>query len=102
MVLTEKSKKRAPRNRTITLTEPELELYRSRLIRLSKPAMLQDIVDRTICQDVFDLIEWLPEHSVDLLFADPITYLNLSIISRLTQCLYPNTNNGWNLGWEGL
>ncbi len=71
MVLSEKRRKRAPRNRTITLTEPELELYRSRLIKLSKPAMLQDIVDRTICQDLFDLLGWLPDHSVDLLFADP-------------------------------
>jgi site-specific DNA-methyltransferase (adenine-specific) len=69
--LTEKRKKRAPGNRTITLTEPEQRFYRSRLIQLDRPATLQEIIDRTICQDVFELLDWLPDCSVDLLFADP-------------------------------
>ncbi len=69
--MTEKRKKRAPRNRTITLTESEQQLYRSRLIKLNSPATLQEIIDRTICQDVFELLDWLPDCSVDLLFADP-------------------------------
>ena len=33
--------------------------------------LLSDIVDRTICQDVFRLLDWLPGRSVDLIFADP-------------------------------
>ena len=69
--MTEKGKKRAPRNRTITLTKPEQQFYRSSLIQLSEPATLQEIIDRTICQDVFELVDWLPDCSVDLLFADP-------------------------------
>ncbi len=69
--MTEKRKKRAPRNRTITLTESEQQLYGSRLIKLNSLATLQEIIDRTICQDVFELLDWLPDCSVDLLFADP-------------------------------
>jgi site-specific DNA-methyltransferase (adenine-specific) len=69
--LTEKEKNRAPRNRTITLTKSKQQFYRSSLIQLSEPATLQEIIDRTICQDVFEVVDWLPDCSVDLLFADP-------------------------------
>ena len=69
--LTNEKKTRASRNRTITLTESEQQFYQSRLIRLDAPTTLQAIIDRTICQDVFEIIDWLPDCSVDLLFADP-------------------------------
>jgi site-specific DNA-methyltransferase (adenine-specific) len=69
--LTEQEGKRAPRNRTITLTEIERQFYRSRLIRLHGPTTLPEIVNRTICQDVFEILDWLPARSVDLVFADP-------------------------------
>ncbi len=62
---------RAPRNRTIALTETERQCYRARLIRLHGPATLAEIVNRTICQDVFEILDWLPARSVDLVFADP-------------------------------
>jgi len=66
-----RSKKRAPRNRTITLTEKERQFYQSRLLQLHGPVTQQEIIDRTICQDVFEILDWLPASSVDLLFADP-------------------------------
>jgi site-specific DNA-methyltransferase (adenine-specific) len=62
---------RAPRNRTITLTEAERQFYRARLVRLHGPATLAEVVNRTICQDVFEILDWLPARSVDLIFADP-------------------------------
>jgi site-specific DNA-methyltransferase (adenine-specific) len=62
---------RAPRNRTITLTEEERQRYRARLVRLHGPAALGEIVNRTICQDLFEILDWLPAGSVDLVFADP-------------------------------
>ena len=62
---------RAPRNRTITLTEAERQCYRARLLRLNGPTTLAEIVNRTICQDVFEILDWLPARSVDLVFADP-------------------------------
>lgn len=64
-------KKRAPNNRTITLTERERTLYRARLALLTGPATLADISDMTFHQDVFEVLSWLPQHSIDLLFADP-------------------------------
>jgi site-specific DNA-methyltransferase (adenine-specific) len=68
--LTETSK-RAPRNRTITLTDQERAFYKTRLLNLSGSALSDEVLDKTICQDVFEILDWLPASSVDLLFADP-------------------------------
>ncbi|MEJ5299682.1 MAG: site-specific DNA-methyltransferase [Thermodesulforhabdaceae bacterium] len=68
---TDQTKQRASRNKTITLTEEELNYYRRRLIRLNSPATLETILDKTIHQDLFEILEWLPSNTVDLLFVDP-------------------------------
>lgn len=65
------SRKRAPRNKTISLTPAERTRYQKRLLRLEDNVALDEILDKTICQDVFDVLDWLPAQSVDLLFADP-------------------------------
>lgn len=65
------SRKRSPRNKTIRLSEEEVEKYKSRLKRLTGPVQYSEIVDHTICQDVFEVLDWLPQGFVDLLFADP-------------------------------
>jgi site-specific DNA-methyltransferase (adenine-specific) len=67
----DRKEKAAPRNRTITLSRSEAELYRQRLIQLRRPAKLAEVRDRTICQDAFEALSLLPDQCVDLLFADP-------------------------------
>jgi site-specific DNA-methyltransferase (adenine-specific) len=62
---------RAPRNRTLTLTDAELVQYKSRLARLKARAAAADVRDKLLCQDVFRVLPLLPEHSIDLMFADP-------------------------------
>ena len=76
------SEKRAPRNRTITLSEKEKVVYQSRLMRLSGSVSVADILDRTICQDVLAVLAWLPPQSIDLLFADPPYNLTKSFNGR--------------------
>ncbi|MFN4280078.1 DNA-methyltransferase [Thermosynechococcus sp.] len=70
------SKERAPRNRTITLTDEEKAKYRKRLLRLSRPVSLSEIINRTINQDIFEVSRFLPSQFVDLLFIDPPYNLN--------------------------
>lgn len=70
------AKHRAPRNRTMELTDRELTHYRSRLLRLSGKAGIEQVLDRTIFQDVTEILDWLPPASVDLLFADPPFNIN--------------------------
>jgi site-specific DNA-methyltransferase (adenine-specific) len=62
---------RAPLNRTLTLSEDESESYKNSLQRLERKATLAEVCDRLFCQDVFTAFRYLPERSVDLLFADP-------------------------------
>ncbi|NLX22542.1 MAG: site-specific DNA-methyltransferase [Phycisphaerae bacterium] len=61
----------APRNRTLKLAEAELPAWRRRLMRLTEPVRLEQVLDRTICQDGSEAVPWLPTGCVDLLFADP-------------------------------
>jgi site-specific DNA-methyltransferase (adenine-specific) len=59
------------RNKTLILTEAEAEEYARRLLRLSGPTAFGDIENRTINQDLFEIVDWLPDGFVDLLFVDP-------------------------------
>jgi site-specific DNA-methyltransferase (adenine-specific) len=70
------NKERAPRNRTITLKGEEKAKYKQRLLRLDKPVGLQEVLNRTINQDLFQVMDFLPKQSVDLLFIDPPYNLN--------------------------
>ncbi len=63
--------KRSPRNRTVTLSDEERRLYRERLARLTGPVELAAVVNRTLCQDALEALDYLPSQSVDLVFADP-------------------------------
>jgi site-specific DNA-methyltransferase (adenine-specific) len=61
----------APRNRTVTLSAAERTRFRKRLITLRAPAAAEDILDRTLLNDVMDAADHLPSSFVDLLFIDP-------------------------------
>ncbi|MXZ20303.1 MAG: site-specific DNA-methyltransferase, partial [Caldilineaceae bacterium SB0665_bin_25] len=62
---------RAPRNRTITLSDAERELYDSRLLSLDGPVQLDAILDRTIHQNTLRILDFLPPRFADLIFVDP-------------------------------
>ncbi len=80
--MSQRDKKRAPRNRTITLTEEEKQTLVDRCIRVSNEATLQEVINKTICQDAFDVLSRLPPESVDLIFADPPYNLTKSFNGR--------------------
>ncbi|MCE5187508.1 MAG: site-specific DNA-methyltransferase [Planctomycetaceae bacterium] len=67
---------RAPRNRTIELTEHETKMFAKRLLTLDKPVSLDAVLNRTICQDMRTACGFLPKHCADLLFLDPPYNLN--------------------------
>lgn len=64
-------KERAGRNRTITLSIEDTELYGKNLVTLTKGASVEQITDVTINQDLFAAIQYLPDSFVDLLVVDP-------------------------------
>lgn len=63
--------KRAERNRTLSISAEEISRYKERLIKLQRPAKVGDILNKTICQDIFEAAEFLPQGFADLLFIDP-------------------------------
>jgi len=65
------NKVRAHRNRTITLSQAEKQLYNKELIRIFKPAAVNTIEDKIVNQDAFEVLGFLPEGFVDLLILDP-------------------------------
>ncbi len=65
------SKKPAPQNRSLRLSQDEARLYAPQCLTLNAPANLRQVTDKTICQDLFQVLPFLPEKSFDLIFADP-------------------------------
>ena len=66
----------AGRNKTITISSQEKSSLKKRLLKLSAPARIQEIKNKTINQDLFSVIDYLPEKFVDLLFIDSPYNLN--------------------------
>jgi site-specific DNA-methyltransferase (adenine-specific) len=71
MNVREKQRERAPRNRTMELSEQDIEIYRKRLIFPETQVDLKNCRNKIMCGDAFQLLEKLPEETFDLLFADP-------------------------------
>ena len=69
-------KQRAERNRTISLTETETNLYLPKCVCLTKASALSDITDTIIHGDALNVIEYLPDAFIDLLIVDPPYNLN--------------------------
>lgn len=64
-------KTRAPRNRTVTLVSNEIERYSQDLVKLSDKTKIADVLNRTINQSIFEIVDFLPAKSVDLMIVDP-------------------------------
>ncbi|HEY0405403.1 MAG TPA: site-specific DNA-methyltransferase [Pyrinomonadaceae bacterium] len=97
MATTEKD--RAPRNRTIILSDDEMDLYKQRLIHLQSPIRTEDVLDKTICQDVFEALQYLPNNSVNLLFADPPYNLSKAFNEQSFQQISLDKYEEWLDSW---
>lgn len=64
-------KAKAPRNRTLVLTEDEQIKYRRKIIELLGKIEVEDIINKTINQDLTSAAPFLPSNFVDLLIVDP-------------------------------
>ena len=64
-------KPKAPNNRTLTLSPEEQQHYQAGLLNLAGPASAEMLGDRILHQDLFAVLDWLPQGWVDLLFLDP-------------------------------
>ena len=74
--MNEPEKQRAPRNRTLTLSEQERAELSKRLLRPPLPASACELADQVVCGDSLALLPQLPRAFVDLLILDPPYNLN--------------------------
>lgn len=65
------TKIRAPRNRTTILETDDSKLYSKKIIQLNKQMSVKELENKTINQDLFTCLDFLPSKFVDLLFIDP-------------------------------
>jgi site-specific DNA-methyltransferase (adenine-specific) len=65
------AKKRAPRNRTLTIAAEEMETLLDQTITLTSPTTVTAIENKVINQDIFSCANYLPEAFIDLLIIDP-------------------------------
>jgi len=68
-----KEKNRASRNRTLTVSDAEYEKYKNLLYHNNdkNPLDIKDIINKTINDDLFDALEFLPKSFADLIIIDP-------------------------------
>src|SRR5215213_9453396 len=90
---------RAPLNRTLTLSDAELERCKAALRQLESPAAKAEVYDRVFCQDVFDALPKLPDRSVDLMFADPPYNLTKNFNDRKFRKTSIDEYSGWLDSW---
>jgi site-specific DNA-methyltransferase (adenine-specific) len=65
-------KKRAPLNRTLTLTKSEILKYQRKLVSSQENKFsIKQITNKIINADAFEILEKLPDKFIDLLFVDP-------------------------------
>ena len=63
--------KKAPLNRTITLTEDEIRNYSAKAIKINSAIKYEEIINKTAIGDFFEIAKFLPHEFVDLLVLDP-------------------------------
>jgi len=71
-----KIRQRAPRNRTVELRPFERAQYKKRLVEINQPVTVDKILNKTIRQDIFTVLDHLPDQWVDLMLVDPPYNLN--------------------------
>ena len=94
-------KRRAPRNRTIDLGKNGRAKYKRRLIKIDKLVSIDEILNKTIQQDVFDVLDYLPDRFIDVVFADPPYNLNKTFNLTTYKEMESEKYEKWLASWVG-
>lgn len=92
-------KEKAKRNKTIDFSIEEGQHYLDKCITVNSPASLEQIIDRTIIGDCYEVMPLLPHGFVDLLIADPPYNLDKDFngkkFKKTTDELYAEYTDSW-------
>lgn len=64
-------KKKSPLNRSVSISKSEIRKYSNRLINLHSKTSVDHLINKTIGQDLFEILDYLPDKFVDLMIVDP-------------------------------
>lgn len=90
---------RAPRNKTLTISETEIEELSKNFISLQNKTTISAITNKTINQDLFSTLDNLPDSFVDLLFIDPPYNMNKKFNSNSFKEMTTNDYIEWIDSW---
>ncbi len=93
--------KQKKRNKTITLNTSEKLNLEKKLIRLDKKVSDCEIIDKIINQNIFEILNFLPDNFVDLLFVDPPYNLNKNFNSLKFEKMEEKNYYNWIDSWLG-
>ncbi|HQR09379.1 MAG TPA: site-specific DNA-methyltransferase [Gemmatales bacterium] len=93
------TKQRAPRNRTIEVSDAEARSLSTRLVSLDSKQSAHALLGKTICQDLFEVIPYLPDAFVDLLIADPPYNLDKSFNGTSFKACSSEAYESWFESW---
>ncbi|MCD6417434.1 site-specific DNA-methyltransferase [bacterium] len=89
----------APRNKTLHISDEDRKTLRREIIKLGNNVSVENILNRMINQDFFDVVKFLPSNFIDLLFIDPpynITKkFNTASFRKLSTEEYEKWLNSW-------
>lgn len=94
--------KKAPRNRTIRLSEKEKKQLNNKIINASDYSgliFLDDIVNKTILGDAFEFLKYLPDNVIDLIIIDPPYNIDRKFNSKESKSMPPEEYEKWLSGW---
>jgi site-specific DNA-methyltransferase (adenine-specific) len=92
-------KKPAKSNRTIQIDSEEIRKYKSQLIKLNKLVNLKSITNKIINKDLLEVIDFLPEKFVDLMFIDPPYNLTKKFNEQIFKAMDTHDYEIWLDSW---
>ncbi len=92
-------KKRAKLNRTLQINESEIAKNRSRLLKIKKRIAFNSIINKIINEDLMDVVDFLPDKFVDLLFIDPPYNLTKKFNERIFKEMDLQDYEDWLDSW---
>ena len=90
---------KAPRNKTLAISDEDVVVHLNNLVELKKQATTAEIANRTINQDLFKMVDLLPNKFVDLLFIDPPYNLTKTFNSNNFKETSDNNYEEWLDSW---
>jgi len=90
---------KAPRNRTITLSDNERGNYHHNILKIHSSVSSKEILNKVINQDIFEVADFLPSKFVDLLFIDPPYNLSKTFNTRSFRHVSTEQYMNWMESW---